>query len=70
MMRSWILGSLAVELAETLVYYSTAKILWEELNQRFGERNGPQIYKIQRVITSMQQGNNNLVSYFNQLKKI
>lgn len=52
--RSWILGSLTKKLAESFVYCSTAKISFEELKERFGERNGPQIYKIQREIASIQ----------------
>lgn len=58
------------ELAETFVYCSLAKILWEELRERFGETNGPQLYKIQREISSIPQGGNNLASYFNRLKKL
>lgn len=34
MVRSWILRSLTKELAESFVYYSTARILWEELKER------------------------------------
>lgn len=67
--RSWILGSLSKELAETFFYCSTTKILQEELKERFGEGNGPQVYKFQREISSIQQGNNNLAGYFNHYKK-
>lgn len=70
MVRSWILGSISKDLAETLVYCSTAKLLWEGLKERFGEGNGPQIYMLQREIASIQQGNSNLANYFNILKKL
>lgn len=70
MVRSWILGSMSKELAETFVYYSTAKNLWDELKERFGEGNRPQIYKLQCEIASIQQGNTNLASYFNKLKRL
>lgn len=40
MVRSWILGSLSKDLAETFVYCSIAQILWEELKERFGECEG------------------------------
>lgn len=68
--RSWILGSLTKELVESFVYCSTARILWEELKDRFGESNGPRVYKIQREITSIQQGNDSLANYFNKLKRL
>lgn len=35
MVRSWILGSLTKELAGSFVYCTSAKILWEELKERF-----------------------------------
>lgn len=70
MVRSWILGSVNKELAESFVYCSTARIMWEEMKERFSEINSPQVYKIQRDIASMQQGNINLASYFNRLKKL
>lgn len=44
--------------------------LSKELKERFTESNGPTIYKIQREITSIQQGNNNLANYFNKLEKL
>lgn len=70
MVRSWILGSLTKELDEVFVYCSIGRILWEELKERFGESNGPQVYKVQREITSIQQGNSNLATYFNKLKRL
>lgn len=68
--RSWILGSLSKDLAKTFVYCYDAKDIWEELKERFGEGNGPQVYRIQSEIVSVQQGNNSLANYFNKLKKL
>lgn len=70
MVRSWILGSLTKELAKAFVYCSTVKTLWDELKEKFDEGNRPQVFKIQRDITSIQQGNNNLANYFNKLKRM
>lgn len=66
MARSWILGPLTKELVESFVYYSIAMMLWDELKERFDEGNGPQLYKIQRDIISIQQGNNSFANYFNK----
>lgn len=67
MVRSWILGSLSKELVES---FSNVKVLWDEREERFKVQNRTQIYKIQREISSIQRGNNNLVVYFNKLKKL
>lgn len=41
MMVSWILNAISKEIAETFLYTTSAKDLWEELEQCFGETNGP-----------------------------
>lgn len=63
------LGSQSKDLAESFIYCST-QIFWEELKECFNERNGPQVYELQREISSIQQGNNTLTTYYNKLKKL
>lgn len=45
MVRSWILGSLTKELAESFFYCPTTKTLWDELEERFGVGNEPKFTK-------------------------
>lgn len=70
MVRSWILGSLTKDLAKSFVYCTSARNFWEELKERFGEGNGPSVYKLHREIASIQQGNSNLTTYFSKLKRL
>lgn len=56
MVRSWILNSIDREIVEAFLYVNTAKELWEELKERFGECNGPLLYQIQREISTVTQG--------------
>ncbi|XP_058005394.1 retrovirus-related Pol polyprotein from transposon RE1 [Hevea brasiliensis] len=58
------------EIVEAFLYASSAKDLWDELAQRFGESNGPLIYQIKREICSLSQGNMSLINYFTKLKKL
>lgn len=46
------------------------KELWEELRERFGECNGPLLYQLQCQIRSISQGNQTVVQYFTELKKL
>lgn len=55
---------------EAFLYITTAKELWNELTQRFGNSNGPQIYHIKREINSLIQGNMTTMVYFNKLKSL
>ena len=56
MVISWILNSISKDIVDAFLYANTAKELWDELGERFGECNGPLIYQIQREITSISQG--------------
>lgn len=53
MVRSRILNSIAKEIVEAFLYVNTAKELWDELCERFGECNGPMLYQIQREISTV-----------------
>ncbi|KAJ0089079.1 hypothetical protein Patl1_33171 [Pistacia atlantica] len=60
MVTSWILNSISREIVEAFLYTTSAKDLWKELEERFGECNGPLLYQIQRDISS----------YYTKLKKL
>ncbi|KAL0438883.1 UNVERIFIED_CONTAM: Retrovirus-related Pol polyprotein from transposon RE2 [Sesamum latifolium] len=45
----------------------SSRQLWLDLEERYGENNGPLVYKLQRDITSISQGTLNVVDYFNNL---
>lgn len=70
MVVSWVINSIAKEIVETFVYCSSARTLWLDLEEQFGESNGPQIYEIQRQISSMEQGGLSMVMYYGKLKKL
>lgn len=51
------------------MYVNTAKELWDELKERFGECNGPLLYRIQREISTITQGGMTVAQYYTKLKK-
>ncbi|XP_031282657.1 uncharacterized protein LOC116141274 [Pistacia vera] len=57
MVTFWILNSNSREIVKAFLYTTSAKDLWKELEERFGECNGPLLYQIQRDISSINQGN-------------
>ena len=70
MVISWILNSISKDIVDAFLYTNTAKKLWDELGERFGECNGPLIYQIQREIASISQGTMSVSQYYTKLKKV
>ena len=69
MVISWILNSISKDIVDAFLYTNTAKELWDELGERFGECNGPLIYQIQREIASISQGTMSVAQYYTKIKK-
>ncbi|KAL0430286.1 UNVERIFIED_CONTAM: hypothetical protein Sradi_0654600 [Sesamum radiatum] len=70
MVTTWILNSIFKEIVEGFMYTKSAKKLWMDLEQRFGGCNGPQLYQLQKSITSLNQGNSSVGHYFTSLVKL
>lgn len=68
--RSWILNFIDKEIVEAFLYVNTARELWEELRERYGECNGPLLYQIQREISTVTQGGMMVPQYYTKLKKL
>lgn len=69
MVISWLLNSMTTELSNVFLYASSAKELWDELCERFGQSNGPLLFQVQKEIADLVQGNDNLTVYYTKLKK-
>lgn len=50
MVISWILNSLAKEIADSVEYVSDSFELWKELEDRYDQTNGAKLYQVQREI--------------------
>ncbi|KAL0446351.1 UNVERIFIED_CONTAM: Retrovirus-related Pol polyprotein from transposon RE1 [Sesamum latifolium] len=56
MVRTWILNTISKYIVNAYLYASSARSLWLDLEARYGECDGPLLYKIHRQIGSMTQG--------------
>lgn len=70
MVISWLLNSLFKEIAESVLYSRTAREIWEELDEIFGQSNGPQLYYLQKQISELGQGNLDIATYYTKLKRL
>ncbi|XP_074266801.1 uncharacterized protein LOC141590089 [Silene latifolia] len=67
---SWILNSVSPEISKSILFSSTARAAWVELEERFGQSNGAQLYGVQKKLNDFSQGNDTIGSYFTKLKTI
>ncbi|KAL0387499.1 UNVERIFIED_CONTAM: Retrovirus-related Pol polyprotein from transposon RE1 [Sesamum radiatum] len=63
MVTTWILNSIPKEIVEAFMYTKSSRNLWLDLEQRYGECNGPQLYQLQREICSMTQGETDMAAF-------
>ncbi|GJX31720.1 hypothetical protein Tco_0241575 [Tanacetum coccineum] len=47
----------------------SAQELWKVIAERYGQSDGPLIYKLERELSHISQGNLSIASYFNKLKR-
>lgn len=69
MVVSWLLNAMSKDISDAFIFSKSAKALWDELKQRYGESNGPMIYQIERDIAGYKQGDESVTEYYTKLKK-
>jgi len=67
MVISWLLLSIEKDIATSVLFCSTAKQIWEELEQRYGQSQGTKIFQIQRI-NNLSQGSMSVSDYFTKCK--
>ncbi|KAL2235090.1 UNVERIFIED_CONTAM: Retrovirus-related Pol polyprotein from transposon RE1 [Sesamum indicum] len=70
MVTSWILNSISRDIVETFMYTNTARELWIELENRYGQSNGPMEYRLKKELGGLSQGSLTVSAYFSKQKKL
>ncbi|KAM7473386.1 hypothetical protein LguiB_020629 [Lonicera macranthoides] len=68
MVHSWLLNTLDPKIANSVIYYPTAHEVWEDLRERYSQKNAPRIFEIQRDIASFRQNQLSVSAYYSKLK--
>ncbi|XP_060190299.1 uncharacterized protein LOC132619398 [Lycium barbarum] len=63
MVTSWLLNSLSKDIADSVIYSKTAKDLYTDLEQRFGQSNGAKLFYLQKELSDIVQGNTDIAGY-------
>ncbi|XP_075103796.1 uncharacterized protein LOC142178358 [Nicotiana tabacum] len=69
MVISWLLNSLSNDIAKSVLYSKTTKNIWKELEVRFGQCNGAQLYQLEKEMSDLVQGTSDVVGYYTKVKK-
>ncbi|KAL8145688.1 hypothetical protein AgCh_003726 [Apium graveolens] len=70
MVVSWLLNSISTEIRNSVAYLSTAQQIWEDLGTRFSQSNMPRTFQFCKELSSLQQGNLSVTSYFTKFKTL
>ena len=70
MVLSWLIHSVSLDLFTGIVYSSNARLVWEDLRERFDKVNGSRIYVLHRETHSLHQGSLSISAYYNKLKEL
>ncbi|XP_019238129.1 PREDICTED: uncharacterized protein LOC109218230 [Nicotiana attenuata] len=70
MVLPWLLNSLSKEIAENVLYLQSAKDLWSDLEDRFGQTNGAKLFQLQKELSGVVQGNTSVSTYFTKMKSL
>ena len=70
MVHSWIVNTIAPEISDSVIYYATAREVWEDLRERFSQSNAPRIFEIQREIAYHRQDQLSVPAYYTKLKSL
>ncbi|CAL8165888.1 unnamed protein product [Prunus armeniaca] len=63
MVVSSLLTSLEPDVADSVIYLSTAHEIWDDLLERFSQNNVPHLFQINREIASLTQGQLSIAAY-------
>ncbi|XP_074271063.1 uncharacterized protein LOC141594984 [Silene latifolia] len=70
LVRRWITNSMEPSIAETVKYASSAKELWSEILERYGQTNSLEIYQLKKDLGQISQDNASLVEYYSKLNNV
>ncbi|XP_019107131.2 uncharacterized protein LOC109135969 [Beta vulgaris subsp. vulgaris] len=68
MLRCWLTASVSAKIAEQMLICNSAKEFWDELEERYGQSNAPQLYMIKKELNAFELNNMSVSEYFGRWK--
>lgn len=70
MIITWLLNSIVPEIRSSLVYITLASDVWDDINMRFSQSNGPRIFELKKALSSLAQENLTISGYYTKFKML
>lgn len=70
LVMSWLLNSVEKDIGDNLLYFHSARELWIELENRFEQNSGTQLFQLKKELMSISQGSRNIATYYIRIKKV
>uniref|UniRef100_A0A7C8Z3N9 Retrotransposon Copia-like N-terminal domain-containing protein n=1 Tax=Opuntia streptacantha TaxID=393608 RepID=A0A7C8Z3N9_OPUST len=70
MVISWLLHAVEKKIADSILFSSSSRQIWLDLEQRFGQSDGTKFFQVKKDLYSISQGNRDIASYFTEIKKL
>lgn len=67
---SWIMNVVSRDLLNTIIYSTSAYLVWKDLNERFNKVNGSKQNQLHKEIAFTTQGMDSITIYFGRLKLV
>ncbi|XP_019234963.1 PREDICTED: uncharacterized protein LOC109215366 [Nicotiana attenuata] len=67
---AWLSNSVSRDIADSVLHCDTARDLWKDIEERYGQSNASRYYQIQREIGGVSQGYSDIASYYTRLRKL
>ena len=68
MVTSWLIHSMVLELASSIIYSGTTQAIWMDLEERFSQPNSTKPYEIKKAISDCKQRDLSIITYYTHLK--
>ena len=70
MVMAWILNVLTKDIGDSIIYAKSARDMWLQLEERYGQANGAKFYQVQKEICNISQGSSDIAAYFTKIKTL
>jgi len=70
MVISWLLHNVEKTISDSILFSSSSRQIWTDLQQRFGQSDGTRFFQVKRELYSISQSNQDIATYFTHIKKL
>ncbi|KAG7533570.1 Transcription factor MADS-box [Arabidopsis thaliana x Arabidopsis arenosa] len=67
MVATWLMNSVSKKIGQSLLFMSTAELIWKNLLSRFKQDDAPRVFEIEQRLGSLQQGSMDVTTYYTEL---